>query len=339
MDLYYLTIDVRERELIKLVQRIIKTTPKFNNIQLIIKSMPLGDISFGKSDTTPENLTEYLIIERKSISDLTASIKDGRYAEQSFRLSGTSYPNHNIIYLIEGSILTPPKKASSYSHSKYKYAKPSTSTKSSIPDGVCVFGALTSSNNNDNNDNNDKSPEKQTLIDPEISLTSNQTAAYSAIFTLNYSKGFSVLRTDSLRETAIFICNSFEKWCRTVEKDKSLVGGSKKETNEENNVDTTINNEQSYIDVVKRVKKDNITPDNIGELLLCQFPGVSTASSIAIMRKFTTFINLIHEIERNPETVFDDIYITSNTGRKQKLSKSVKATIISYLQVGKAIEA
>jgi hypothetical protein len=57
------------------------------------------------------------------------------------------------------------------------------------------------------------------------------------------------------------------------------------------------------------------------------------------MRKFTTFINLIHEIERNPETVFDDIYITSNTGRKQKLSKSVKATIISYLQVGKAIEA
>ena len=337
MDLYYLTVDVRERELIKLVQRIIKTTPKFNNIQLIVKSMPLGDISFGKSDTTPENLTEYLIIERKSISDLTASIKDGRYAEQSFRLSGTCHPNHNIIYLIEGSILTPPKKTSSYSHSKYnKYAKSSTSAKSSIPDGVCVFGSLTSSNNNDKDNN--ESTEKQTPVEPEISLTSNQTAAYSAMFTLNYSKGFSVLRTDSLRETAIFICNSFEKWCRTVEKE-SLVGGSKKEMNEENNVDTTINNEQSYIDVVKRVKKDNITPDNIGELLLCQFPGVSTASSIAIMRKFTTFINLIHEIERNPETVFDDIYITSSTGRKQKLSKTVKATIISYLQVGKSIEA
>jgi ERCC4-type nuclease len=331
MDLYYLTIDVRERELIKLVQRIIKTTPKFNNIQLIIKSMPLGDISFGKSDITPEGLTEYLIIERKSVSDLTASIKDGRYAEQSFRLSGTPYPNHNIIYLIEGSILTPPKKASSYSHSKYKYAKSSTNAKSSIPDGVCVFGALTSSNNNENNNNDDT--EKQTPVEPEISLTTNQTAAYSAMFTLNYSKGFSVLRTDSLRETAIFICNSFEKWCRTLDKDTSLVGGTNKEMNEENN------NEQSYIDVVKRVKKDNITPDNIGELLLCQFPGVSTASSIAIMRKFTTFINLIHEIERNPETVFDDIYITSSTGRKQKLSKAVKATIISYLQVGKAIEA
>ena len=204
MDLYYLTVDVRERELIKLVQRIIKTTPKFNNIQLIVKSMPLGDISFGKSDTTPENLTEYLIIERKSISDLTASIKDGRYAEQSFRLSGTCHPNHNIIYLIEGSILTPPKKTSSYSHSKYnKYAKSSTSAKSSIPDGVCVFGALTSSNNNDKDNN--ESTEKQSPVEPEISLTSNQTAAYSAMFTLNYSKGFSVLRTDSLRETAIFI--------------------------------------------------------------------------------------------------------------------------------------
>jgi ERCC4-type nuclease len=319
MNDYYLTIDIRERELIKLVKRIIETTPKFNNIQLLVKSMPLGDISFGKSDTSLENLKEYILIERKSVSDLTSSIKDGRYAEQSFRLSGTSYPNHNIIYLIEGSILSSPKK--SYSHSKYNKTK-TPSDKS----GVCVFKALTS-----NNTEKDTPPKPQ-AVDPEILLTSNQTTAYSAIFALNYSKGFSVLRTDSLRETAIFICNSFEKWYRTVEKDSSiLIGGTQKEIDKTHS-DTT---EQSYIDVVKRVKKDNITPDNIGELLLCQFPGVSTASSIAIMQKFLTFTNLIHEIERNPETVFDDIYITSINGRKQKLSKTIKSTIISYLQIKK----
>lgn len=43
-----------------------------------------------------------LIFERKSISDLLASLKDGRYEEQSYRLSGSNTNNHNIIYIIEG---------------------------------------------------------------------------------------------------------------------------------------------------------------------------------------------------------------------------------------------
>ena len=46
-----------------------------------------------------------VIIERKSLSDLESSIKDGRYNEQSFRLDGYSLPNHNIYYLIEGNII------------------------------------------------------------------------------------------------------------------------------------------------------------------------------------------------------------------------------------------
>ena len=48
---------------------------------------------------------EKLIIERKTINDLLASVKDGRYDEQSCRLSGHEIPNHNIIYLIEGGII------------------------------------------------------------------------------------------------------------------------------------------------------------------------------------------------------------------------------------------
>lgn len=46
-----------------------------------------------------------VIIERKSLSDLEASIKDGRYNEQSFRLNGNLLANHNIYYLIEGNII------------------------------------------------------------------------------------------------------------------------------------------------------------------------------------------------------------------------------------------
>ena len=46
---------------------------------------------------------DFLIIERKSLSDLIASIKDGRYNEQSYRLIHSSgLYRHHIVYLIEG---------------------------------------------------------------------------------------------------------------------------------------------------------------------------------------------------------------------------------------------
>ena len=43
-----------------------------------------------------------IIIERKTISDLLASVKDGRYSEQSERYSELNISNNKIIYLIEG---------------------------------------------------------------------------------------------------------------------------------------------------------------------------------------------------------------------------------------------
>lgn len=46
-----------------------------------------------------------VIIERKGLNDLESSIKDGRYLEQSFRLNNNNLINHNIYYLIEGSII------------------------------------------------------------------------------------------------------------------------------------------------------------------------------------------------------------------------------------------
>ena len=45
-----------------------------------------------------------IIFERKSLQDLDSSIKDGRYNEQSLRLSNVDIHNHNIYYIIEGNI-------------------------------------------------------------------------------------------------------------------------------------------------------------------------------------------------------------------------------------------
>jgi ERCC4-type nuclease len=63
------------------------------------EQLHIGDIVF--EDKTGKQI---LIIERKTLYDLAASIKDGRYNEQSFRLDKEAIHNHNIVYIIEGDI-------------------------------------------------------------------------------------------------------------------------------------------------------------------------------------------------------------------------------------------
>ena len=89
-----LIIDNREPEEII---NIIKS--RVNNVEL--KNLELGDFHIV-DDNELEILETLIIIERKSISDLIASIKDGRYNEQSFRLNENLLDNNNIYYLVEG---------------------------------------------------------------------------------------------------------------------------------------------------------------------------------------------------------------------------------------------
>ena len=92
-----LIIDIRERSLIEACENL-KKLDIFKNIVIKTENLDVGDIII-KNDV--ENI---VIIERKTVSDLISSIKDGRYVEQSFRLNGIETENHNIIYLIEGSL-------------------------------------------------------------------------------------------------------------------------------------------------------------------------------------------------------------------------------------------
>lgn len=74
-----------------------------NKFSIIIKNLELGDYIITREVEKVEETI--LIIERKSLTDLESSIKDGRYSEQSLRLSEQNINNHNIYYLIEGSII------------------------------------------------------------------------------------------------------------------------------------------------------------------------------------------------------------------------------------------
>lgn len=86
-------LDTREGELIRLLQ-----AP-----QDIVKQLPVADIWIGitESNTLSEG---GLLIERKSIRDLEASILDGRYREQRGRLLASCHENKTQpMYIVEGS--------------------------------------------------------------------------------------------------------------------------------------------------------------------------------------------------------------------------------------------
>ena len=86
-------VDIREQDLIQKLEHLIKINATFNKLEMKTDVLPIGDIIINDGEE------DKLIIERKSITDLVASIKDGRYEEQSYRLNGINHHNHNQTYI------------------------------------------------------------------------------------------------------------------------------------------------------------------------------------------------------------------------------------------------
>jgi ERCC4-type nuclease len=269
-------IDVREQELINQIQNLITTIPSFKDLELKVENLPLGDVILGTAEET------LLLIERKSINDLTASIKDGRYEEQSYRLNGLSLSNHNILYVIEGDL-------------------------------------------NKMNRFRDTRMDKLTL--------------YSAIFSLNYTKGFSVIRTFTMEETAIFICNSAVKLKKTLAENKKgyyqqHVTAATQELENKGASDQEGGEKEcsnkDYVNVVKKIKKENVTPENIAEIMLTQIPGISSVTALAIMEKYQTFSQLLKALEEDPDCLKGFSYQTEK-GSTRKMNKTSIENIKKYL--------
>ena len=85
-------LDYREKKLNGQLLKL-KDRNKFDKISIVLENLPIGDVIICDDDGK-----EKMIIERKTLSDLASSIKDGRYAEQSYRLNGYSMVNHNYYH-------------------------------------------------------------------------------------------------------------------------------------------------------------------------------------------------------------------------------------------------
>lgn len=257
-----LKIDVRETDLFACCKMILERNVLKDSVELTSVPLPIGDIIISDATTDEDKV----IIERKTLVDLAASIKDGRYAEQSYRLNGLNHPNHNIIYLVEGDL-----------------------TKLSI------FKSKI---------------DKQTL--------------YSSMFSINYYKGFSLMRSHTLEESAIILCNMAFKLIKSKDKQPYYNQQQQQVTPQPGDeVD-------EYCSVVKRVKKENITKENISNIMLCQIPGISDVTATAIFKKFNTLSDLIVAIREDP-TCLNDVKSIMANGKSRKISKACIKNIIDFL--------
>jgi ERCC4-type nuclease len=165
---------------------------------------------------------------------------------------------------------------------------------------------------------------------------------YSAMFSINYFKGFSVMRSNTIDETATMVCNMVYKVVSGLKAGKKGYYSIKhftKEKEEKEEKDESSTNEEKekveekdYCTVVKKVKKDNITTDNIGEIMLCQIPSISSTTALAILSQFKTLPNLIKSIQED-ETCLNTICTTDTNGKTRKISKTAISSIIKFLKV------
>ena len=240
-----IVIDKRET---KLIDELSKTS----DCNFECDVLDVGDIHL-----CDDNDNIIVIFERKTIADLLSSIKDGRYSEQSIRLTAHELHNHFVYYLIEGSI------------SKFQDEK---------------------------------------LI-------------YSTICSLSYFKGFSLLRSYSVKETGEIIV----AFCKKLEKEinKGKIGYYLS--------DLSIGSDDlDYCSSIKTTKKENIKPENILQIMLMQIPKINTKSSSAIAQKYHTMSDLLKVINTIEMTCIISKY---SMIKQKKVEKLIKVQLIIYVNI------
>jgi len=170
----------------------------------------------------------------------------------------------------------------------------------------------------------------------------NKKTLLSSMCSMLYYKGFSVIRTMNMTETCELILNWADKLQREKLTKTPYYSGAKMEKpaqehepvqeQEQEPVQVqTVRESQHYCDVfkIKKEKNGNITPGNIGEIMLCTIPGISSKTAIVIMKEFKTINCLIKSLE-NDGHCLNNIYMETN-GKKRKISSQCIENIKNYL--------
>lgn len=250
------------------------------------EQLHIGDIVL--EDSTGKQI---LIFERKTLNDLAASIKDGRYNEQSFRLDKEAIHNHNIIYIIEGDIERYNEKkgriskkvlfSSMFSLLYYKGFSVFRTNSICETADVIVFFA----------DKYDKTLATDKTRTAYYGMESNvDNVIVSTTPPITPPTPGSLLRATDKEES--------EKYCGVFKSHKE--------------------------------KNEYITQDNINIIMLACVPGISSKIATQIMNEYKTIQNLLYQLEKEPD-ILNTFMIKTDSGTMRKINKTCVDNINKFL--------
>ena len=269
-------------------------------LKVRVQNIEFGNLDIGDFIIKNDDDKVVMIFERKSLNDLISSIKDGRYAEQSFRLSNYPLHNHHIYYVIEGNI------------TEFICKNNETTRK-------MLFSSMLSLS-----------------YTKGFSLLRASGWLETAEFIIRFMEKLDIINT-SLKKQNPELKDGFPEnggVKSSPELDnfntppKNLNPELKNGFPENLGVSHGFAN-QHYSEVIKTTKKSNITKDNIGEIMLAQIPGISIVAAQSLMVEFKTIKNLISILEKD-EKYLDNFKIDCKNGSR-KISKTTIKNLIEYL--------
>lgn len=321
MNKIKLFIDHRELKLID----ILKGRNELANV-LTTGNLDIGDIKIT-------NDKYELIIERKTLDDMIASIKDNRYKEQKMRM--LSYQNNRqyckIIYLLEGTEL-----------SRY-YQKDETTLVGSIisvmlRDNIPIYRSLNLKDSvlfilrlmsrlskNPSEFFSDKKVNVSSLDAKQTNTTNNNntnnTHNNKTNNTMNGGGSGNTITINKLNSDGSSNNNDLQP----IFNEPKIASTDTKNVNVNVNVD--------YLESIKIKKKDNITPDNWFCLALANIPGVSIKIANTIVKEYNNFDKILTKYkllssEKEKEQLLSNLKIIEGTRR---IGNVLSKRIYNYL--------
>jgi ERCC4-type nuclease len=295
---------------------------KNNSIKLKVDNLKIGDVAFIETDKNENEIgDELLIFERKSLNDLASSIKDGRYAEQSFRLDGyQAVPNHNIVYLIEGDL-------SKYRENQFSRINKKTLLSSMF--SILYYKGFSVVRTMNVVETCDLVWSWADKLEREMA-SGKKSKSGSGFEKMPYYKN------DITSSTFTFNSNSDTTVAENKDNMQFHIELETNQNNNERGIDKVVAVEAQpypydYCSVlkVKKEKNANVTPENIGVIMLSTIPGISSKTAIAIMNEFKTIGQLIKSFELNAHCL-NHVCIETN-GKSRKITSTCIENIRKYL--------
>lgn len=313
-----LIVDNREIKLIDLL--------KTSKIQYTIKNLLIGDIIIqytikhnsnnnNNVDDNNNDITYTLICERKTLTDMIASIKDGRYKEQKIRLqaelaNNTSSQNKlKILYILEGL------------QNELRLPQDKTIINGVIISSIFRDGVPIIQTANLQETFNMITRLQERIIKNPIEIFTNldhNITTYNNIISTNTistnvisdSTPNANTQSSTIKNVPITITNN------SIDKDNNVY----------------INSLQN----IKKCKKDNITPQNWNIMCYMNIPGISNNIALKIAEKYPTIKSLVNAYEQcnndiERENLITNIILTETDKQTRKIGSVISKKVFNYL--------